>query len=108
MTAMARRAAVNDARRPPLKSAPSSLATKLFDDEGERLTPSHAIKGTRRYRYYVSHKLIEGKADRTHRGWRLPAAHIEQVVADAARRLLDDQPVVLDAIQSVEFLPTAF
>ena len=89
-----------------MKSAPSSLATKLFDDEGERLTPSHAVKGTRRYRYYVSHKLIE--ADRTHRGWRLPTAQIGQVVADASRRLLDDQPVVLDAIQSVEFLPTAF
>jgi site-specific DNA recombinase len=60
---------------------PSPLATRLFDEEGEPLTPSHAVKGTRRYRHYVSHKLIEGKADRTHRGWRLPAAQIEQVVA---------------------------
>jgi site-specific DNA recombinase len=74
----------------------------LFDEEGEPLTPSHAVKDTRRYRHYVSHKLIEGKADRTHRGWRLPAAQIEQVVADAARRLLDDQTAVLDAIQSAE------
>jgi site-specific DNA recombinase len=84
------------------KSAPSPLATKLFDEDGERLTPSHAVKGTRRYRYYVSHKLIEGKVNPIHHGWRLPAAQIEQIVAVAARLLLDDSAAVLDAIQTAE------
>jgi hypothetical protein len=36
------------------KCAPSPLAAKLFDERGERLTPSHAVKGARRYRYYIS------------------------------------------------------
>ena len=34
-------------------ATPSPLLGKLFDEQGERLTPSHAVKGTRRYRYYV-------------------------------------------------------
>jgi site-specific DNA recombinase len=30
-----------------------ALISRLFDESGERLTPSHAEKGDRRYRYYV-------------------------------------------------------
>ena len=30
---------------------------------GQSLTPSHAVKGERRYRYYVSRSLIKGTAD---------------------------------------------
>ena len=84
------------------KSTPSPLAAKLFDEDGERLTPSHVVKGTRRYRYYVSRKLIEGKVDQAHRGWRLPAVEIEGIVAVAARQMLDDQKAILDAVQSAE------
>src|SRR5277367_5614129 len=87
-----------------MKAEPSPLAGKLFDEQGQRLTPSHAVKGARRYRYYVSHKLIEGKADQAGRGWRLPAAEIEGRVAAGARQLLDDQTVVLDAIQNAELV----
>jgi site-specific DNA recombinase len=84
------------------KSAPSPLAAKLFDERGEPLTPSHAVKGARRYRYYFSRKLIQGKADKAHRGWRLPAAEIERIVAVAARQMLDDEKAILDAVQSAE------
>jgi len=84
------------------KSAPSPLAAKLFDEHGEHLTPSHAVKGARRYRYYISRKLIQGKADQAHRGWRLPAAEIEGIVAGAARQILDDEKAVLDAVQNAE------
>ena len=59
--------------------APSSLAASLFDEHGEPLTPSHAVKGTRRYRYYVSRNLIQDKADQANRGLRLPAAEIERI-----------------------------
>lgn len=48
--------------------APSPLAGKLFDESGESLTPSHAVKGERRYRYYVSRNLITGTADQAQRG----------------------------------------
>jgi site-specific DNA recombinase len=33
---------------------PSPLAGLLVDAQGERLTPSHAVKKGRRYRYYIS------------------------------------------------------
>ena len=42
------------------KSTTSPLTSKLFDESGQSLTPSHAVKGERRYRYYVSRSLIKG------------------------------------------------
>src|SRR5262249_26519894 len=35
-------------------SEPSPLMGKLFDETGAPLTPTHAVKSGRRYRYYVS------------------------------------------------------
>src|SRR5271169_2688951 len=44
---------------------PSLLAGLLTDARGERLTPSHAVKQGRRYRYYISRALItEAATDR--------------------------------------------
>ena len=42
---------------------PSLLAGLAFDETGERLTPSHAVKKGTRYRYYVSRSLIIGTAE---------------------------------------------
>ena len=65
---------------------PSLLAGVLVDAQGERLTPSHAVKKDQRYRYYVSAALItEAGTDRA-QGWRLPAQEIE----DAVIRVLTD------------------
>jgi site-specific DNA recombinase len=60
---------------------PSLLAGLLVDARGERLTPSHAVKKGRRYRYYVSAPLTTtaAGADRA-KGWRLPAREIEGAV----------------------------
>jgi site-specific DNA recombinase len=68
----------------------SPLAGKLFDEAGERLTPSHATKNGRRYRYYVSRHLVTSAAGQGQPGWRLPAREIEQAVAEAAGMILDD------------------
>ena len=47
---------------------PSLLAGIAFDENGERLTPSHAVKKGTRYRYYVSefprHRDGEGQVPR--------------------------------------------
>src|SRR5712671_5082305 len=45
-------------RRRAKAAEPSLLAGLLVDARGERLTPSHAVKKGRRYRYYVSAALI--------------------------------------------------
>jgi site-specific DNA recombinase len=34
------------------------LIGRVFDSQGVRLTPSHAVKGTRRYRYYTRRKQL--------------------------------------------------
>src|ERR1700719_2851812 len=52
----------------------------LFDAQGGRLTPSHAVKKGRRYRYYVSAALItEAGTDRA-QGWRRAGREIEEAV----------------------------
>jgi site-specific DNA recombinase len=52
----------------------------LFDSRGERLTPSHAVKKGRRYRYYVSAALITDAGTDRAQGWRLAAREIEEAV----------------------------
>jgi site-specific DNA recombinase len=82
-----------------VKVEPSPLAGKLFDPSGAGLTPSHARKGERRYRYYISRVLTIGPAHRVHDGWRLPAPEIERTVAAAAQQLLTDEPAIATALE---------
>lgn len=72
---------------------PSPLMGKLFDEAGAPLTPSHAVKAGRRYRYYISKRLIDSTIaeNRDRNGWRLPAREIERIVSDAVQGLLADQ-----------------
>lgn len=91
-TAVRDRLAANagDHRYKTKSAEPSLLAGLLVDARGERLTPSHAVKKGRRYRYYVSASLItEAGKDRA-QGWRLAAREIEETVitilADALSR----------------------
>ncbi|HLI12752.1 MAG TPA: recombinase family protein [Alphaproteobacteria bacterium] len=86
-------------------SATSPLAGKLFDENSERLTPSHAVKGGRRYRYYVSQALIAGTSNEAGRGWRLPAPEIERAVMAAVSRILDDRNAIAEALGAAG-LPT--
>jgi hypothetical protein len=59
---------------------PSLLAGLLVDAQGERLTPSHAVKKGRHYRYYVSAALITDAGTDRAQGWRLAAREIEEAV----------------------------
>src|SRR5229473_2586291 len=81
------------------RAAPSPLIGKLFDERGEGLTPSHAVKGKRRYRYYVSRSLIKGCASQATNGWRVPAAELERIVATATKTILDDRQLIVAAIE---------
>jgi site-specific DNA recombinase len=83
------------------KSAASPLTGKLFDESGQSLTPSHAVKGERRYRYYVSRNLISGTSDSGRTGWRLPAPEIERTVASAAYAILSDQTAIAESAQTI-------
>jgi site-specific DNA recombinase len=91
------------ARRAPraTKAAPSPLTGKLFDDSDQSLTPSHAVKGERRYRYYVSRNLVKGTPDSGRNGWRLPAPKIERSVAAASYTILSDQAAIANAALAI-------
>jgi len=74
------------------------------------MTPSHAVKKTTRYRYYISRPLItKDPADRS-AGLRIPAGEIEQLVAGRVRQWLllcltpapgDDHPSVRPSSRAV-------
>jgi DNA invertase Pin-like site-specific DNA recombinase len=70
----------SDHRRKAKAAEPSLLAGLLVDARGERLTPSHAIKKGRRYRYYISTALITDAGTDRARGWRLAATEMEEAV----------------------------
>jgi hypothetical protein len=58
----------DDRQRKAKAAEPSLPAGLLVDARGQRLTPSHAVKKFRRYRYYVSAALItEAGTDRARR-----------------------------------------
>lgn len=76
----------NDQRHGATAEVPSLLAGLLRDSNGEQLAVSHASKGNRRYRYYVSRSLLTSARQDAPDGLRLPAADIESVVET---RLID-------------------
>ena len=46
------------------ESSEALLIGKLFDDRGNRMSPSHARKGGRKYRYYIAYPLLQGMPER--------------------------------------------
>lgn len=67
----------------------SQLCGKLFDETGDRLTPSHSkTKTGKRLRYYVSHRLIAKSGVPNQEGWRLPAPELEEQVAAMTYKML--------------------
>jgi len=69
---------------------PSLLTGILFDADGNRMTPSHAVKKGTRYRYYVSRPLITKDQTESSAGLRIPAVEIEQLVTSRLRQWLLD------------------
>jgi len=70
---------------------PSLLSALIFDDGGERMTPTHAIKKGRRYRYYVTHSLIKrGRPKASDTARRVPAGDVELLVEERIVSFLKD------------------
>lgn len=76
---------------------PSLVAGLLLDANGQPLTPSHAVKSGKRYRYYVSRHLIAGESSMG-RGWRIPAGQIETLVREELCKMLFTKSRLLDAL----------
>ncbi|HKN44057.1 MAG TPA: hypothetical protein VJW23_09045, partial [Propionibacteriaceae bacterium] len=57
---MQARLAENAVRRQTrLRGSPAILTGRIFDDRGNRMSPSHTNKLGVRYRYYVSHAILQ-------------------------------------------------
>ncbi len=76
-------------RRLRRQSSNALLMGKLFDDRGNPMTPSYAIKKGVRYRYYVSCVLNQGRKEEAGSLPRVAAEAVERVVLDA---ILAQQP----------------
>ena len=77
----------------------SPLAGKLFDESGEPLYVQGAAKGQRRYRYYVSRRLVRGESKDSEQAWRISAPEIEQTISAAAREILSDRAAIALALE---------
>lgn len=87
-------------------AAPSLLAGFLRDEDGIPLTPTHANKKGRRYRYYVSHDLITVRKNATHddagggqkrrrsTARRIPATGLEAIVEGRITDLFADASTI--------------
>jgi site-specific DNA recombinase len=62
----------------------------IFDDRGNRMSPSFSVKGGVRYPFYVSSALLTGRKSQAGSVPRVPAAHIEATVLRALRQQLAD------------------
>ncbi len=68
------------------QSSNALLLGKLFDDRGNPMTPSYAIKKGVRYRYYVSCVLAQGRKEDAGTVKRVAAAEVERIVLEAIAR----------------------
>jgi site-specific DNA recombinase len=86
-------------RKRPRATSTSLLTGLLYDEAGNRFTPSHATKKGRRYRYYVSQALIQGRSKNPTGQGRLPAEEFEELVLSQLAALLQSAPRILDLLQ---------
>ncbi|MGA7323085.1 MAG: recombinase family protein, partial [Rhodomicrobium sp.] len=87
------------ARRVRLKGSPAILGGLLFDDRGNPMSPSHANKRGVRYRYYVSHALLQRQKTEAGQVARVPAPEIEALVLDGVRQQIasrESEPAMTD------------
>lgn len=83
------------------------LMGKLYDDRGNRMSPSYSTKNGVRYRFYVSAALLRGRRGQAGSLGRVPAAEIEEVVVNAVRSAFGPAAVDLSHDRLLENLQRA-
>lgn len=97
-----------------LKGSLSLLAGRIYDDRGNRMVPSHTVKGGVRYRYYVSSAIQQKRDGYVGSVSRVPAPEIEDLVIRAVREFCEknigstesSQNECLARLQRVGITPT--
>jgi DNA invertase Pin-like site-specific DNA recombinase len=86
---------VNNHRASRTKSE-ALLVGRIFDDRGNRMTPSHARKCGIKYRYYISSALLEGRTELAGTVSRVPAVEIEDLIVGTVRDRLNQSAEIED------------
>jgi DNA invertase Pin-like site-specific DNA recombinase len=87
------------------------LLGRIFDDRGNRMTPTHARKRGVKYRYYISSVLVQGQAEQSGVVKRIPADEIEALIVKALRNHLgvvndiEDRSLIHDHVTRIEVHP---
>jgi hypothetical protein len=71
------------ARQLRLKGSAAILTGRIFDDRGNRLSPTHSNKRGVRSRYCVSHSLLQNRNTAAGSVGRVPAPDIEALVLES-------------------------
>jgi site-specific DNA recombinase len=96
------------ARRMRVDSSPAILMGRIFDDRGNRMTPSRSNRDGVRYRYYVSHALLQRRKKEAGRVIRVPAIQLEKLVVGAIRakaRSTDAMPSIQERALAMAMTP---
>ena len=81
--------------------APSLLSGLIFDGDGNRMTPTHANKRGRRYRYYISASLLD-RGTGGPNTMRVPASEIEGLVLDRLHGLISSRQDIAHALNPLD------
>ena len=84
---------VRDQQRGTRSSHPSLLTGMIRDHRGRPMSPRHAVKDGKRYRYYVSNDEVAANFARNI--VRLAAGDLERAVIDALHIALDDSGAIM-------------
>jgi site-specific DNA recombinase len=83
-------------RKVTRSKSPSMLAGLIFDDRGNPMSPSHANKKGVRYRYYVSHALLQNRKGGVGSVSRVSAPDVEAIVCKAVREAIQTKAELTD------------
>lgn len=114
----ARLAANANEQKIRLRASPAILIGHIFDDRGNRMTPTHTNKKGVRYRYYISHAVLQRRRAAAGSVVRVPAQEIETMVIQAVRNHLNagadgspsterDRHLVIEFVEKVIVQPQA-
>jgi DNA invertase Pin-like site-specific DNA recombinase len=92
------------ARRMRVSNSPAILMRRIFDDRGNRMTPSHSNKNGIRYRYYVSHAVLQRRKNEAGSVARVPAAELEKIVVKAVRARCEASGQLRDDLSDREII----
>jgi DNA invertase Pin-like site-specific DNA recombinase len=98
---------LNNHRTTRTKSA-AMFTGRIFDDRGNRMSPSHARKAGVKYRYYLSSAILNGVPEGAGSIRRVPAVDIEGLVIKSVRGHLnisepiDDRSLINTHVERIE------